>query len=207
MMPSSPTDKPRFPRAAALAVAKEICLFLKPHCAPFPHGPDGVALIVAGSLRRRKESVGDVEILYIPRVEPVKEFRQSDLLAEQKPRLENKVDSELESLARTCVITARKNINGSVVWGPKNKLARHVASGIPIDFFSATPANWFNYLVCRTGGAQNNVRIASAAQSKGWQWHPYGSGFTDQEGNLVRVESEQDVFRLAGLPYLEPWQR
>lgn len=37
------------------------------------------------------------------------------------------------------------------MYGSKNKLMRHRASGIPVDLFSATTANWFNYLVCRTG--------------------------------------------------------
>lgn len=52
-----------------------------------------------------------------------------------------------------------------------------------------------------------NTQIASAAQSKGWKWNPYGPGFTDNHGEIVRVTSEHDVFRLAGLPYREPWER
>lgn len=47
------------------------------------------------------------------------------------------------------------------MWGEKNKLAVHVRTGIPVDFFAATEANWWNYLVCRTGGEQNNIAIAS----------------------------------------------
>ena len=37
------------------------------------------------------------------------------------------------------------------------------ASGIPVDFFATTEEAWFNYLVCRTGPAELNTRIASAA--------------------------------------------
>ena len=57
--PANPPIKTRFPRAAAIAVARELCEALKPHCE---------RLIVAGSLRRMKQQVGDVEIVYIPKI-------------------------------------------------------------------------------------------------------------------------------------------
>lgn len=83
----------------------------------------------------------------------------------------------------------------------------HTASGIPVDFFAATVENWFNYLVSRTGGADNNTFVASAAMKKGLRWNPYGPGFIDAEGRDVVVESEADVYRIAGLPWQEPWER
>ncbi len=196
------SDKVRYPRAAAIAVAKELCDRLKPHTE---------RIMVCGSLRRRKESVGDVEIVYIPKTSPALQLAQSALfeIAGLSPQtaLVNLANEALIRLLSALTIQPRKNVNGSIMWGDKNKLAVHMASGIPIDFFSATESNWFNYIVCRTGGAENNVAIASAAQAKRWKWHPYRDGFTDQEGNIVKVESEQDVFRLVGLAYKEPWER
>lgn len=192
-------EKPKFARADALAVAREVCAKLKPFCE---------RMIVAGSLRRRRQWVGDVEVLYIPRLSKVERVRQADLLGgDPAPIFTNLADAGLLMMIADGVINQRKNVHGSITWGEKNKLARHAASGIPVDFFEARAGNWFNYLVCRTGGAESNVRIASAAQKKGWKWHPYGDGFTDDEGNVVRVESEEDVFRLAGLAYLEPHAR
>lgn len=88
----------------------------------------------------------------------------------------------------------------------KNKLLRHVESGIPVDLFATTEASWWNYLVCRTGGAQTNVRICNAAIAKGWNWAPYGAGFKTREG-LVPVHSEREVFEAVGLKYLEPEER
>ncbi|MDE2021280.1 MAG: hypothetical protein KGJ13_13170, partial [Patescibacteria group bacterium] len=81
------------------------------------------------------------------------------------------------------------------------------ASGIPVDFFSTAESSWFNYLVCRTGGADNNCQIALAANRKGWKWNPYGAGFTDQHGQMVPARQERDVFELVGLPYRDPWDR
>ncbi len=83
------------------------------------------------------------------------------------------------------------------MWGEKNKLAVHVASGVPVDLFAATEANWFNYLVCRTGPGESNIAIASAAKAMGWQWHPYGTGFSRPVGLGTEgraVASEREVF-------------
>lgn len=60
----SATSKTRFPRALALDVARELVAALKPVCD---------RLVIAGSLRRRKTEVGDVEVLYIPRFETVRD--------------------------------------------------------------------------------------------------------------------------------------
>lgn len=208
-MITAPT-KQKYPRAGAIRAAKELCQSLSQWCE---------RLAVAGSLRRRKSEVGDIEILYISKLERIEELRQADLLAPSTIKHLVLADCQINAMAgfylqdgakvrrEPFLIFQRKNIQGSITWGEKNKYARHIATGIPVDFFRATEETWFNYLVCRTGGAETNVRIAAAAQAKGWKWHPYGSGFTDAEGTLIPVTSEQDVFRLAGLPYLEPWQR
>jgi DNA polymerase/3'-5' exonuclease PolX len=183
--------KTKFPRSDALRVAKQLCDALKEW---------NERLIVAGSLRRRKAEVGDMEILYIPyyRVVPDGLF---------DTRRVNMADFVLEKLLKAGVIRKRLNSIGSESWGNKNKLAIHVASGIPVDFFESRTASWFNYLVCRTGGAENNRQIAVAANRKGWKWNPYGAGFTDDKGQLIEVKSERDVFDFVGLPYREPWDR
>jgi len=170
-----------------------MCRALKPACQPD-------RIIVAGSLRRGRRDVGDVEIVYISKVETI-----PDGLFEvvQKPV----VDTVLSRMLAERVIEMRQNKNGGTAWGQYNKLARHMESGIPVDLFAARPANWFSYLVCRTGSAENNIRIAGAARARGWKWHPYGEGFTDSKGLLVPVESEQDVFEKVGLKYREPKDR
>ncbi len=66
---------------------------------------------------------------------------------------------------------------------------------------------WFNYLVCRTGGARNNILIAEAYKRKGLHWDVYGIGYTDRDGNRHRNVTEQDVYANAGLKYLEPHER
>jgi DNA polymerase/3'-5' exonuclease PolX len=185
------SDKVRYPRSDAMAVAKELCAALKPVTEK---------LVVAGSLRRRKPMVGDVEILFVPKMIEVK----FDLFNTLKV---SAADAYLEQMLKAAVLKKRLNAKGHSMWGEKNKLAVHVSSGIPVDLFTATEENWFNYAVCRTGGAQTNVRICEAAQARGWKWNPYGPGFTDHLGETRKVTSELDVFEFVGLKYLEPWER
>ena len=188
----------RYPRAIALQPAREICRALQPVCE---------RLIVAGSLRRGKPEVKDVEILYIPRrairTDPDDFFSLKDV---------SLADEALDNLITRGILRQRRNARGSVVYGPRNKLALHRFTGVPVDLFSTTEESWFNYLVCRTGPAELNVLIARRAQERGWTWKPYSKGFlrTDpltQMEEWFTVTSEADVFTFVRLPFLPPSQR
>lgn len=185
-------DKPRFPNAIGMKVAAELCAALKPVCS---------RLVVAGSLRRRKATVGDAEILYIGntevRADPEDMFGKITV---------NLADEVIAALEKTGVLERRKNANDSEMYGPKNKLMRHRETGLPVDLFAATEANWFNYLVCRTGPADSNVRICMAAQRLGAKWNPYGPGFTRGD-ETIPVPSEEAVFAFVGLPFEKPEER
>lgn len=186
-------SKTKHPRAAALAVAEEILGILEPVCA---------RLIVAGSIRRRADLVGDVEIMFVP----VFDLRKVDMFAFAEVCLTAEVISKMIEDGR---ISKRLTEIGTTSWGLKNKLALHTASGIPVDLFSTTAENWPNYLACRTGPAESNVRICVEAEKRGWKWHPYGNGFTKINGSEPPyvVKEERDVFEFVGLDYLEPWER
>jgi DNA polymerase/3'-5' exonuclease PolX len=203
----------KFPRAAALDVARELVRVLKPCCEP-------ERLIVAGSLRRMKDEVGDVEIVFVPKTGTVQDglFEKEGDLAE----------AALDELLARGVLRKRTNSQGSEMWGAQNKLALHVASGIPVDLFSIRGDRFFNYLVCRTGSAQMNTLIASKAIERGLKWMPYHGGFeitdiakvldalghTDgilpphiRLGALIPVKSERAVFDIVGLGWREPRER
>ena len=192
------SDKPRFPRADAMRVARELCDALEPVC-------ESEHLKVCGSLRRGKLDVGDVELVYVPRVES--RPGPADLFGNREFRPVNLVDEVLEKMLRDGIIERRLNVNGSPAWGALNKLARHVASGIPVDLFATTRRAWWSYIVCRTGSAKSNTAIATAAQRKQMTWHPYEGHFTDCMGREIPIVCEQDAFHIVGLPYKEPRDR
>jgi len=145
---------------------------------------------VAGSVRRQKPEVGDIELLCIPKyVAGV-----------------DQLDKEIGALFVQQVLGFRRNKLGSRVYGPKNKLLRHLESGIGVDIFSTDEQCWPIALVVRTGGKETNMRIATAALRKRWRFHAYGSGFSTPDGEIV-CHSEREVFEAVGLPYQEPWER
>lgn len=183
-------SKPKFPRSIALIAANEVYQFLLPVTE---------RIIIAGSLRRNKQSVGDVEIVYVPQTYTVPDGLFDTLEV-------NKTDMHIDSMVKGKVLSPRHNVLLRTTWGKQNKLAVHCETGIPVDLFSTTKENWWNYLVCRTGSEATNIKIAEAARRKGWVWNPY-SGFVDNHGAHVQAESERDVFELVGLPYLEPSER
>ncbi len=173
-----------------MIIAETLREALSPHCE---------RIIIAGSIRREKPHVGDIELLYIPRFET----RQIDLISEGQV---NVTDECIARLLACGQLAKRTNVNGSEMWGAKNKLAVHVPTGIPVDLFATDATCWHNYLVCRTGPAESNTRIATEAKRRGWKWNPYGDGFTTPNG-FIHCGTESYVFEAVGLPYLEPWER
>lgn len=174
--------KTRYLWEEAMRVAEELVAALSPACS---------RIEIAGSIRRHEAWVGDVELLCIP-----KHAGSADLL-----------NGTIKGLMARGILDYRFNIRGSRIYGSRNKLLRHVATGMPVDIFSTTEECWPVALVVRTGPKESNIAIATAALSKGWHLRAYGSGFIDENGAEIRCHSERDVFELVGLPYKEPWER
>jgi len=146
---------------------------------------------VAGSIRRRKPDVGDIELVCIPKyVAGV-----------------DQLDTQIRGLLVRGALDFRRNKLGSAVYGPKNKLLQHCDSGIGVDIFSTDEECWAVTLFVRTGGKETNKEIASRALSRGMRFHAYGRGFTLAGGGELICRSEADVFRAVGLAYRQPWER
>jgi DNA polymerase/3'-5' exonuclease PolX len=190
----APVEQDRkFLYADALPIAQKFIAFLERHCS---------RCVVAGSLRRRKQLVSDIEILFVSKRTYVTD--PADLFGAQFEA--SAAELAIDALVTAGVIAKRLNKNGHPTWGPQNKLAVHIGSGIPVDFFATTEECFFNALVVRTGPAALNKEIASRALERGWEWHAYGNGFT-RGRETKRVKSEHDVFAHVQLEYKEPANR
>lgn len=166
----------------AKAIAETLKSLLEPACEK---------ITIAGSIRRQKPEVGDIELLCIP-----KYVAGLDQL-----------DREIGALTfQQDILGYRRNKRGSIIYGPKNKLLLHKESGIGVDIFSTDEKCWPVALVVRTGGKETNIRIATEALKMGYKFHAYGSGFSTPHGEIV-CRSEREVFEAVGLPYREPWER
>lgn len=173
--------------AKGMAVGTKLLEELGPHCE---------RCIVAGSLRREKAEVSDVEILYIPDIMQVPAG-----LFDTEPF--NAADAHLIQLVSLGVLRPRPNVNGQTSWGKKNKLAVHVESGIPVDLFSTTVENWWVSLVVRTGSKETCLALTTGAHRLNRELVAYGAGTRDRRTGLVTpARSEQEVFALCGVPYV-----
>lgn len=189
--PTSHADRPRWPIGEALAAALPIVQRMEPTC-------ERIAIV--GSVRRELPTVGDVELLYIPR--PLWKTDDSFSL-----HATDTTDDVIRRMLDDGTLTKRKSIRGTTAFGDLNKLCVH-KSGIPFDLFATTEESWFNYLVCRTGPAAQNKAIATLAKRKGYRWNPYGEGFTNlTTGLVISMYAEHEVFQFVGLRYTFPRQR
>ncbi len=198
--------KTQFPAAEALAVAQSLFDRLTNVCE---------RVRICGSLRRGCATVGDIELLFVPRTETraVDMFNtiEADLAEPEINRLVE--DGTLRKRTRqrpaSLPISPSPSLPVSPIsWGPLNKYAVHAASGIPVDFFSTTLAAWWVSLVVRTGSKANNLRLTTGAQKLGRKLLSYGEGIRDLASwKLLPATSEEDVFRLCGVPYLNPTER
>ena len=169
-------DKIRYERVLAEEVGREVMALL-----------EGTVerIEIAGSIRRGKDMVGDVELLYVPFA--------VDAAAVKIKELADAGD----------VLTYRLNKNGNRMFGGKNKFLVHVPTGIPVDVF-ATPARyWGMALVVRTGPAEFNRRLFTEFRRKGMRAHAYG-GVTVADGAHMNCTSEETVFELVRWPYIPP---
>lgn len=160
---------------------------------------------VAGSVRRNRDTVGDVELLCIPkRGDPPLDMFQSpvgparDLLTER-----------IEYLIGEGYLAKRPSKVGVFTFGGMNKLMIHVQSGVPVDIFSTDTINWGMALVVRTGPKDFNIRMMNRFKAIGMNGHAYGGvSIKRTDGRpgseTVNCPDEKTVFDLLQWVYQEP---
>jgi len=179
----------KYPYREAIVVANELVELLTPYCE---------WIIIAGSLRRLKPGVGDVEILYIPKIKVV----PADMFSTTNVDLAAK---HLDVLIEKNILQKWKNRKGFICWGTKNKFAIHVATGIPVNLFATTASNMWVALAIRTGSKNMVLDLTTGANRLNRTLHAYGEGITDRAtGETIRANSEQHVFELCGVTCREP---
>jgi len=185
-------EKRRWPLAFATMVADHLVGHLTPYCK---------RIQVAGSIRRRRPMVGDIELLCIPDVVSLR-----NLLGEVTEQLDT-LDQGIKRLIEAGFLAYRlSQAGGRLSYGPKNKFLVHVPSGMPVDVFTANERNWGMALFVRTGPADWNKRAMSRFQQLGLRGHAYG-GITGPGGLPVDCPDEETVFRHLDWPYLPPEER
>jgi len=157
--------------AEAFTLAHSVEAQLAPHC-------DRIS--IAGSVRRRKPEVGDIEIVAIP-----------------KP-----YDVGLFSSGVATVLEQWQKVKGEL---PCKYTQRILPEGIKLDVFFANPDNWGLILGIRTGSADYSHHVLAC----GWVRCGYTSigGMLHKNTVPQACREEADLFRMAGVPWREPEER
>jgi DNA polymerase (family X) len=145
----------------------------------------GVRRIVpAGSFRRRKETIGDL-----------------DLLAESDDAA--RVVETFTSLPSVDLVINRGSHKAAVKLGGR---------GPQVDLMLMPPDQAGTYLIHFTGSKEHNVRLREMARDQGWSLSEYGFLKIDESGQpltgdaaeLKTFATEAEAYAFLGLPYIEP---
>lgn len=183
----------------AQIVAERIIYALVPHCD---------RLKVAGSIRREKEVIGDIEIVCIPRF-----TTPAHVLI---PGAVDKV-SALQFINLEQILNATMVLNGA-----KYKKMLLVKEKVMLDLFIVTPpAQWGVIFTIRTGGEDFSHRVVATKQtpitlSNGQRTHGLLPSYLKVRGGclmyadkneVIDTPEEEDFFKAIKLPWISPTER
>ncbi len=131
----------------------------------------------AGSLRRMRETIGDVDLLVASgQTEPIMEM--------------------FVGLPSVTSVLAHGDTKSSIV----------TDRGLQVDLRVVPKDVWGAAMIYFTGSKAHNVRIRERAVRAGLKLNEYGL-FDAKTGDLLAAETEQEVYERLGLPYIEPTLR
>ncbi len=131
---------------------------------------------VAGSLRRMKETIGDIDIL---------------------------VSAERENWRRIHEHFVRYPEVVKVLAKGETKSSIVLKSGRQVDLRTVEPLNWGAALQYFTGSKEHNIRIRDIAKEKGLKVNEYGV-FRADTGERLGGRTEEEVYELVGMEWIPP---
>lgn len=172
--------------------ADEIVELITPYC-------DHVE--VAGSIRRQKSKVSDIEIIYIPKYNEDLRFN----LFNDKPQT---LISDLRIYLQTAPDFKRRlNKLGYTTFGGKIQLMLY-KNKYPVDFFATTQEGWAITKLLRTGSKEFNIFIINQALLNGYKISVENNCLEKiSTKEFIYPKTELEIFNLFGLDYILPANR
>ncbi|HZA60209.1 MAG TPA: DNA polymerase/3'-5' exonuclease PolX [Actinomycetota bacterium] len=131
----------------------------------------------AGSLRRMRETIGDIDLL---------------VASDRPPR----VMEAFATMPYVQEVLARGETKSSI----------RTTKGLQVDLRVVEPAVWGAALQYFTGSKAHNIRTREIAVRKGLKLSEYGL-FRAKSGKLIVAETEEEVYERLGLPWIPPTLR
>lgn len=171
-------------------------------------------VMVAGSIRRMKREVGDIEVVCIPQIKRITQVLLTPPFQHDSygPALkENILHTRLLDLRFRRVVQSNRVSKDGRKPPFKKRHYRLTFKGCPIDLFCVLPpADWGVILTIRTGPAEYSQWLATEALKR---------GLKIKDGQLFQVDGargrpkkiycneEADFFKALGLEWIPPEQR
>lgn len=139
--------------------------------------PQVIRCEMAGSSRRRRETVGDLDIL-----------------------------ATSDDPAAVCAWFAAEGGLAEVELAGDTKVAGRTVSGLHLDLRVVAPECYGAALQYFTGSQAHNIRLRERAQKRGLTISEYGvhRGEADAKGEIVAGATEESVYAAVGLPWIPP---
>jgi DNA polymerase/3'-5' exonuclease PolX len=180
-------------------VAEDLVAVLSPACE---------RIEIAGSVRRRKPIVHDIELVAIPRV--VERPLTGLLFEETHPvnLLQEAIDQLLADDNAPLLARQVENHRQDGTIEVQEKLGQAFKAltwhGIPVDLFITDAERWGCIFALRTGPGDWNIRLVQDCRRVN---RSVAGGRVLHLGIPVPTHEEADFFRELGQPWLDPWER
>lgn len=155
----------------------------------------------AGSLRRRKSEVADIEHVVIPAFGDVP---RGDGLFTVQERV-NLLWHHLDAMVKAGTVSKHVYGGAGYRWGDKYRGVDY--RGFNNEIFCADADNWGNTFLIRTGPAEFSQRVVTRLKDGGMYRQVEGYLIHVHTADRVPVPDEETYFRLAGMQYVPPERR
>lgn len=171
--------------------------------------PFCIKIEILGSIRRKKEQVGDIDILCIPKTEIEQvEVAPSTLFedAQYKP-VSVRSKGFCSILDEMEFITGKSNEAKAMnrkLWLDPGEQEEYNQGFIKVQVFTTTAYSWGYMSIIRTGSDKFNMRMLKRMKDLGYR---------AQEGNiwwgkrLIEVRTEEELFKKMHMEYVVPENR
>lgn len=168
------TEEKKFTFSEAWTTAQEVLELLRPHC---------TRIEIAGSIRRQKPLIKDIEIVAIPKPYQTGLFEDGIATA----------------------VNQWEKVKGELSYGVCKYTQRVLPQGIKLDLFFAERDNWGNIFLIRTGDWEFSKRFMGVLLPR--NGYKQEGGYLKHKDKTIACPEEADLFLRAGISYIEPKNR